>query len=334
VAEGGLERAVVGGGFDPAILRVMREAMTGHASLDELGRGVRVRVIAQEVTALGEFSRYAGIEALEVSFPSDRKPLRIYFFNGPKSRGYYDETGKAPYEGGWRNPIPNAPVTSKFNMKRMHPVLHKIMPHTGTDFGASMGTPVGASSFGTISFMGWGGPSGNLVKVQHADDIETGYAHLQRFAEGLKVGDKVARLQTVGYCGSTGRSTGPHLHFTVKRKGAFIDPLSLKLDALRVLPSDERAVFMEHKAQYDAKLDAIVLPALPNTKLPEAPATPIPEGEEEESGSAVAENKSDPTAPPVAPATPMPSVAGPSLYLTDDELRKQQKAADDGEVDE
>src|SRR5690606_22329922 len=120
--------------------------------------------------------------------------------------GYFDSNGKAPYEGGWRKPIPDAPVTSKFNMKRVHPILKKPMPHTGTDFGAPTGTPIGSTSPGTISFIGPAGPSGNLVKVKHHDNYESGYAHLSRFAEGLKVGDRVDRLQLVGYCGSTGRS--------------------------------------------------------------------------------------------------------------------------------
>src|SRR5690606_23158210 len=112
--------------------------------------------------------------------------------------------------------------------------------------------------------------SGNLVKVQHPGDIETGYAHLSRFAEGLKVGDRVKRLQVIGYVGSTGRSTGPHLHFTVKKDGKFIDPITLNLDGMRVLPKSERDAFMQVKAKYDALLDAIQLPA----PLPvEEPAT-------------------------------------------------------------
>jgi murein DD-endopeptidase MepM/ murein hydrolase activator NlpD len=336
VASQGLERAVVEGGFEPALIRAMREAMIGHLSLDELDRGARVRVIAQEVTVLGEFARYATIEAMEIQFPSDRKPLRIYFFDGPKSRGYFDETARAPYEGGWRSPIPNAPITSKFNLKRMHPVLHVIKPHTGMDYGAPMGTPVGACSFGTISFMGWGGPCGNTVKIDHTNDVQTGYCHLSRFAEGLKVGDKVARLQPIGYVGSTGRSTGPHLHFIVKRNGEFVDPESLKLDALRVLPSDERAVFMEHKAQYDARLEAIVLPPLPSGAT-EAPAkTAPPEGDEEESESPAASGADKAPPPPVssaeAPPTKAPSAS--SLYLTDEELLRQQNGSDNGEVSE
>src|SRR4030095_13306655 len=123
----------------------------------------------------------------------------------------------------------------------------KIMPHTGTDFGAPSGAPVGASSFGTISFIGYAGPSGNLVKIEHPGGVETGYAHLSRFAEGLNVGDKVKRMQLVGYVGSTGRSTGPHLHFSAKRNNEFFDAETLNLDSMRILPAEERAAFADTK---------------------------------------------------------------------------------------
>lgn len=337
----GLESAVVEGSFEPQLLRSMREALIGHLSLEEIERGSRVRVIAQEVTALGEFARYAGIEALEIQFPSDKKRLRVYYFSGPKSRGFFDESARSPYEGGWRSPIPNAPVTSKFNMRRMHPVLHKIMPHTGTDFGAAMGVPIGASSFGTITFLGWGGATGNFIRIEHSGGIETGYAHMSRFAEGLKVGDKVKRLQTIGYVGSTGRSTGPHLHFTAKRDGKFIDPQSLHLDALRVLPSDEREVFMQHKVQYDAQLDAIELPALTESASPaSSPTASGHEGFEEESmdGEETAGSAAPPAPAPIeesaAPAADSPKSGGSALYLTDEELLRMQKSSESGEVAE
>jgi hypothetical protein len=222
----------------------------------------------------------------------------------------------------------------------MHPVLHVVKPHTGMDYGAAMGTPVGACSFGTVTFVGVAGPCGNTVKIDHAGSVETGYCHLSRFAEGLKVGDKVTRLQPIGYVGSTGRSTGPHLHFFVKRNGEFIDPESLHLDALRVLPADERAVFMEHKAQYDAKLDAIALPAAPVAPAAQPPESPS-EGDEDESSMGDPQGES-PSAPSPVAAVPAPPAAGPAqpakggsaLYLTNEELLKQQKPSDDGEVAE
>jgi murein DD-endopeptidase MepM/ murein hydrolase activator NlpD len=341
------------GGFDDHLDDVLAKALSGHMTLSELERGDRLRIVVQEVTVLGEFSRYAGVEAIEV-LKKGEKPLRVYFYGHATDGGYFDSDARAPYEGGWRKPIPGAPITSRFNPKRMHPVLHKVMPHTGTDFGAPTGTPIGASSPGTVSFIGNGGPSGNLVKVQHSGGIETGYAHMSRFAEGLKLGDKVKRLQLLGYVGSTGRSTGPHLHFTAKRNGEFFDSETLNLDGMRVLPPSQRGSFNEVKAKYDALLDAIPLPAeLAAAPLAAAPATGPEMGPTEpdlgDPGDAhdIPEPAgAAPVAAPPAPAAPTPAPAkappagapaapksGSSVFLSDEELMRQQGTHDDGEVD-
>ena len=251
-------------GLERGLASALGNALEGHLSLSELESGDRIRFIGQEVTVLGEFARYAGMEVVQIRHADPKeKMLTVYYFRGSKSRGHYDQDGKAPFEGGWRVPVKGAPVTSKFNMKRLHPVLKKIMPHTGTDFGAPMGAIVGASSPGTIAFIGYAGASGNLVKVEHSGGYETGYAHLSRFAEGLKVGDKVKRMQLVGYVGSTGRSTGPHLHFTAKKDGKFIDAESLNLDGMRVLPSSERGEFDSARQKYDQALAKVPWPDLP-----------------------------------------------------------------------
>lgn len=346
VDKGGVDKSAIRAGFDLGLGKVLAKAVDGHLNLDELERGDRVRVVAQEVAVLGEFARYAGIEAIEIQFgDADRKPLRIYWFQGPRSRGYFDAGGRSPYEGGWRKPVKDGTVTSKFNPKRMHPVLKKVMPHNGTDFGAPTGTPVLASSYGTVTHVGYSGPSGNLVKLEHPGGIVTGYAHLSRFAEGLRVGDKVKRLQLVGYVGSTGRSTGPHLHFSAEKADRFFDAESLNLDGMRVLPSDERAVFAQTRAQYDALLDEIPWPA-PLAPADPAPAPAAAEGddpalEEEPTAEAPA---APPAVKPAAASAPAPAakpMAAPpngqtrsSVYLTDKELLKLQSQSDDGEVEE
>jgi murein DD-endopeptidase MepM/ murein hydrolase activator NlpD len=289
-------QAAEAGGFEPGLGDLIDEALDGHGSVDQFKKGDRLRVVAQEVTVLGEFSRYAALEALEYLARGKEQPLRIYYFKGAKARGYYDARGRAPFEGGWRKPIKGAPVTSKFNMKRRHPILKKIMPHTGTDLGAPMGTPVGASSPGTISYMGYAGASGNLVKIDHAGGYETGYAHLSRFESGLKVGDHVDRMQVIGYVGSTGRSTGPHLHFTAKKDGKYIDAESLQLDALRVLPKSERAEFSLQRAKYDKLIEAIPLPPpLGGAGDPEAAAESAEDdaADEESSTSPAAEEEAE-----------------------------------------
>ncbi|HYQ17337.1 MAG TPA: M23 family metallopeptidase, partial [Polyangiaceae bacterium] len=259
------------------------------------------------------------------------------------------------FEGGWRKPIKDAPRTSPFNPHRVHPVLHKVMPHQGTDFGAPAGTPVGASSFGTVSFVGPAGASGNLVKVAHPGGVETGYAHLSRFAEGLHVGDKVKRMQIIGYVGSTGRSTGPHLHFSASRDGAFFDAETLNLDGMRSLTTEERSLLLPLLAKYDPMLDAIPMPErfapVPRPKLvavaPPAASAPsvaltddaAGEGEEEAAPAPAVAAEAPAAGSAAAPAAAAPpSTAqrppGSSVYLTDKELLDAQSATDDGEVEE
>lgn len=364
IGPGSLEASLGAAGFDPGLDSVLEVAFRGHLTTSELRPGDRLRIIAQEVTVLGEFSRYAGIEALELERPG-KDPIRIYYFSHAKEGGYYDRTGRAPFEGGWRKPIPGAPVTSKFNPKRMHPVLKKPMPHTGTDFGAPTGTPIGATSPGEITFIGWGGPSGNLVKIKHAGGYESGYAHLSRYEQALKVGDKVERMQTVGYCGSTGRSTGPHLHFTIKKNGEYIDAESLNLDGLRVLPPSYREEFGAVLTKYDPILDAIPLPPVQAALVATAPpaaagdldaetsADPSMAGDAETSepstgspeesfvqGDAPAAAAPAPAAPAApAPATRAPAKGGASqvvapsaIFLSDQELLRMQSTSHDGEV--
>jgi murein DD-endopeptidase MepM/ murein hydrolase activator NlpD len=323
-------------GFERGLSRVITSALDGHAAAEDLSRGDVIRLVVQEVTVLGDFARYAGVEAIELR-PVKGESLRVYYFDMPGERGYYDVKGRAPHDGGWRKPIPGAPITSRFNLKRMHPVLKKVMPHLGTDFGAPSGTPIGSSAPGKVTYIGYSGPSGNLVKIEHAGGVETGYAHMSRFAEGLKVGAKVGRLELLGYVGSTGRSTGPHLHFSASKKHEYFDPEKLNLDAMKTLAGDHRAALDAVIVKYNALLDAITLPeplaaedvaVAPAASASAAPAAAprLPEPTEEEHDVA-------PPAPLAAPpASNAPKRAGSSIYLTDEELMKIQGATDEGEV--
>lgn len=371
VITGPFEESAKKSGFDRGLGPVLEKALSGHLALSELKRGDRLRVIVQEVTVLGEFSRYAGIEAVELA-RAGGKNERFYYYSHPVEGGYFDASGRAPWEGGFRKPVPGAPVTSKFNPKRVNPVLKKVMPHTGTDFGAPIGTPILATKAGKITFSGWGGPNGNFVRIAHDGGYESGYSHLSRFVDGLKVGDTVERLQVIGYVGSTGRSTGPHLHFHIKKNGEYIDPESLNLDGKRVLPVSHREAFAAVRAKYDPILDAIPLPeALPEATAPAEPLFASAGNEEEMEGGP------DPDEPEPARAEPAPKAPSPvfqspqpqvavaaapnaapapnsapaeaakaaapapgstqtrrAIFLTDAELQRAQPLTGDGEVDE
>jgi murein DD-endopeptidase MepM/ murein hydrolase activator NlpD len=259
-----LGQSAQAGGFEEGLLTALDEALAGHMSTEGFEEGGTVRVIATEETALGLFSRYKRIVAMEYRPPDPAaKPVRVYTFNGAEARGYWDERGRQPNGAGWRTPCPGSPVTSHFNPKRLHPILKTVMPHQGTDFGAPTGTPIYAAYKGVVSFVGPHGATGNWVAINHPGGIETGYAHMSRFAPGLKVGDKVGTRQLVGYVGTTGRSTGPHLHFSARKNGVFFDAMTLHLDGDRPVPAGDRQAFLAAKSELDRRLEAIPLPEPP-----------------------------------------------------------------------
>ena len=279
---------------------MLDDALEGHAELSDVHPGARLRILATEDLIDGTFARYDALEAVEyIPPPSEREaPLRVYFFgkeptttwlarsakqrdNSKAPSFYYDAKGRQPMHGGWKSPVPFARIASRFNPHRMHPVLHVVMPHNGVDFAASTGTPVYVTAEGTVKSVGGGGPCGNMVQILHSNNYTSAYCHLSRFAAGLHAGQHVEPRQLVGYVGQTGRATGPHLHFAVKRGDAFIDPLVLKLDGVRVVPLGDRAEFERVRAELDLALDAIALPAAAAAAATRAPRRDVDAGSDE-----------------------------------------------------
>lgn len=264
-----LTRSMEWGGFEPDLTRVIDEAFGGKISSDGFEEGGTVRVVATEVTALGEFVRYKNIVAIEYQPPDpSAPPLRAYTYQGTGARGYFDERGRQPDGSGWASPVPGAPITSRYNPKRLHPVLKKVMPHNGTDYGAPTGTPVFSVFRGKVTSAGWAGPCGNMVAIMHSNGIESGYCHLSKITPGLKVGQTIGTRQVIGQVGTTGRSTGPHLHFWTKKNNQFFDSETLKVDGFRVIPAEERAAFAARKTELDGRLDGIEKPEPPPTTAP------------------------------------------------------------------
>ena len=159
---------------------------------------------------------------------------------------YYDITGKAATKFLTRTPVNGARISSRFGMRR-HPILGYTKMHTGVDFSAPFGTPIKAAGNGTIVKIGRVGAYGKYIRIKHANGYETAYAHMSRFAKGLKTGSRVRQNQVIGYVGSTGRSTGPHLHFEVLVNKRQVNPQKLKLPTGRQLDGDMLALFNKEK---------------------------------------------------------------------------------------
>jgi murein DD-endopeptidase MepM/ murein hydrolase activator NlpD len=250
-------------------LAMLDDALDGHAELSDIRSGARLRLVATQEHLDGAFVRWASLDAVEY-FPAKENaaPVRVYSFgdgegagDSKKRHGWYDSKARQPFHGGWRSPVPLARIASRFNPHRMHPVLHVIMPHNGVDFAAPLGAPVYATAAGVVASVGSDGPCGRKVEISHPAGITSVYCHLSRFAAGLRVGERVEQRQLVGYVGQTGRVTGPHLHFGIRRNGVFVDPMTLRLDGVRVVPRALRDEFDRQRAALDKELDNIPLPA-------------------------------------------------------------------------
>jgi murein DD-endopeptidase MepM/ murein hydrolase activator NlpD len=264
-----LAKAISAAGLREEALEEIDDALEGHGDVAIVKPGVRFRVVGHEEWVEGALARFH-VDALDY-VPKTGERLRVYYYErdgsveGSHRRmphpGFYTAKGQQPFRGTFRSPLPLARVTSRFNPKRMHPVLHVVMPHNGIDFGASSGTPVFASASGTVHSAGDGGPCGNMVQIEHTNNLTTAYCHLSRIVPGLHPGQHVEARQLVGFVGQTGRATGPHLHFAVKRGGSFIDPMVLKMDGVRTLPPADRDAFAKLRADLDVALEAVALPS-------------------------------------------------------------------------
>lgn len=182
--------------------------------------GDTFRVVVEKRFKDNELIGYGRILAAE--YKGKVGTFQTFFWKGK----YYDATGASSEKGMLKTPLKFVRITSGFDRRRMHPVLHTVRAHLGVDYAAPVGTPVWAAASGVVSFCGPAGGAGNLVMIRHQDGIETAYMHLSKFAS-IKVGQRVEAKTVIGYVGTTGLSTGPHLHFGVKKNGGFIDPTSL-----------------------------------------------------------------------------------------------------------
>ena len=174
----------------------------------------------------------------------------LYFFNKEGSEGHYDKNGKSVKKALMKTPINGARLSSPFGMRK-HPIDGFNKMHKGTDFAAPMGTPIMASGDGVIKKAGWCGGGGNCVVIKHNSTYQTVYAHMSKFAKGIRSGVRVKQAQVIGYVGSTGKSTGPHLHYEVIVNGKKINSQKLKLPSGKILKGEERKKFETVKIKLD-----------------------------------------------------------------------------------
>ena len=182
----------------------------------------------------------------------------LYYFEKKGSEGHYDENGKSVEKALMKTPINGARLSSAFGMRK-HPIDGFNKMHRGTDFAAPMGTPIMASGSGLITRARWCGGGGNCIKIKHNSTYETIYAHMKNFARGIKEGIRVKQGQIIGYVGSTGKSTGPHLHYEVVVNGKKVNSQKLKLPSGKTLRGKEREIFEVEKIKLDVLKSELII---------------------------------------------------------------------------
>jgi murein DD-endopeptidase MepM/ murein hydrolase activator NlpD len=245
--------------------RMVAEAVKLFSHKIDFARDLQPRdefklVFDRKVTETGRTVETGDLQYAEIA--SKGQTTRFYRFDDGGRVDYFDELGKNIKGFLLRTPLDGARVTSSFGM-RLHPLLGYTRMHAGIDFGAPTGTPVFAAGSGVVKEVRWAGGYGHWLKIEHQGGWATGYGHLSRYAAGLRVGQRVSQGQVVAYVGSTGMSTGPHLHYEVMRGNEKLNPTSAKVPQGTILSGRELAAFRAQKAKVDALLNKSGAPAQP-----------------------------------------------------------------------
>jgi murein DD-endopeptidase MepM/ murein hydrolase activator NlpD len=205
------------------------------------GSARSIRILAAEIVSRGQ------------GYPA------IWFGEDEESEGYYDNEARPLRNGFSKYPVDFARITSAYNPRRYHPVLGVYRAHQGTDFGGGTGTPVKVTANGTVTFAGTNGGYGRMIEVRHINGYTTRYAHLSRFAAGMRVGARVTQKDVIGYIGATGLATAPHLHYELRKNGRAVNAMKEKLPEAPRLPGTIREQFMALAQARSALLERVTL---------------------------------------------------------------------------
>ena len=208
----------------------------------EIRGGDSFKVLYETIVVDGEQVGTGKILGAELT--NRRKPFTAIHYRDSKGKaGYYNSEGKSLSRQLLKSPLRYRRISSYFTKKRWHPILKKYRPHHGVDYAAPVGTPVESAGSGRVVYAGWKSGYGNVVTIKHNGTYTTVYGHLSRIAKKIKKGRRVDQGQLIGYVGSTGLSTGPHLHYELKLNGRLVNPLSIKPLPSKSITKDERERF-------------------------------------------------------------------------------------------
>lgn len=243
-------------GEDPSLAPVLAEALSGQVDFfTDSRRGDILRVAIEKESLGGRFLRYGDVHG--IVYDGKAVTASVFPLVDQGSTDYYTAEGDAAERPFMRSPVKYSRLSSDYSLKRLHPILRTYRPHKAQDYAAPKGTPVYAAGDGKVVFASMKGAIGNLVVIQHANGWQTYYGHLSHFAKGLKAGDNVAKRTLVGYVGSTGRSTGPHLHYAVAKGGEFVHPRKLLSVPGARIPAAREAEFKSNVGRTTGELKGL-----------------------------------------------------------------------------
>ena len=226
----------------------------------DIRSGDSVRIIIEELWVGEVFKGYGDILAAE--FVNNGKKHEAYRYETAGYVDYYDSKGKSLKKALLRSPLKFKYISSRFSKKRFHPKLRINRPHLGVDYAAATGTPVSSSGSGKVQFSGYKGQNGKMVKIKHRGGYITYYGHLSKIPKKIRKGVKVSQGDIIGYVGSTGLATGPHLDYRIKLNGKFVDPLKIKLPRGTSVPKKLMAEFRTVAESFDSRLASIIQPVM------------------------------------------------------------------------
>ncbi|QMT39575.1 M23 family metallopeptidase [Neisseria shayeganii] len=253
VIKSSLTGSLAQAGIPVEVRESLKEIFSDSLDLSKLERGDTVRVLYDSMYFRGQELATGDILSAEITHKGEL--YRAYYFGEDGGGQYYDAKGQPLKKGFETQPVAGSRISSPYGL-RIHPVLGGLRMHTGIDYAAPTGTPIRAPSAGVVEFRGWKGGYGNTVVLRHNSSMETLYAHMSAFSTTAAPGMRVAAGEIIGYVGSTGRSTGPHLHYEVRLNGQPVNPVAVALPAKK-LNAQELAKFRQTQAHLEATLSPL-----------------------------------------------------------------------------
>lgn len=233
---------------DPKLIYAFADIFASQIDFNtETRRGDRFSVVFEKYFKEGEFIGYGKILLARYERANNELLEGFYYTSENTPGAYFDTEGRGLGSSFIRSPVPVGRVSSKFSYRRKHPILGVVRPHLGVDLAAPTGTPIMAAADGRIKFVGWNGGFGKQIVIDHGNGYRTYYGHLSKYRKGLKAGKRVKQKQTIGYVGSTGLSTGPHLDYRIRVNGVFKNPFAMKFKPKSYLKGEELARFQQTK---------------------------------------------------------------------------------------